>query len=141
MSTKIEISYSKFPKTENYYDVVLTSPPYGDSKTTVAYGQFSMFSNEWMGIKNARQIDYLLMGGQTVNIKYNKGIITHYINQVEKASKKRALEVSSFYFDLDNSIKDVTSSVKRSGKSIYIVGNRRVKKHSTADRSVYCGKI
>lgn len=124
---KIEIGYKKFKKKENYYDVVLTSPPYGDSKTTVAYGQFSMFSNEWMGVKNARQIDYLLMGGQTVNIKYNKGSIAHYINQVEKASKKRALEVSSFYFDLDNSIKDVASSVKRSGKSIYIVGNRRVK--------------
>lgn len=124
---KIEIDYDKFKKKENYYDVVLTSPPYGDSKTTVAYGQFSLFSNEWMGIKNARRVDYLLMGGKTVNIKYNKGVIASYINRIEKASKRRAFEVSSFYFDLDNSIKDVASSVKRGGKSIYIVGNRRVK--------------
>ncbi|HLD26879.1 MAG TPA: modification methylase [Patescibacteria group bacterium] len=124
---KIEVGYEKFKKKENYYDVVLTSPPYGDSKTTVAYGQFSMFSNEWMGIKNARQIDYLLMGGKTIKAKYNKGIIADYINQVEKASEKRALEVSSFYFDLDNSINDVAKSVKKGGKSMYIVGNRRVK--------------
>ncbi|MFZ2322847.1 MAG: hypothetical protein WAV89_04020, partial [Ignavibacteriaceae bacterium] len=49
---KVDISYSKFPEKQNYYDVVLTSPPYGDSKTTVAYGQFSILSNEWLGIKN-----------------------------------------------------------------------------------------
>lgn len=29
-------------------DLVLTSPPYGDSKSTVAYGQFSRLSIQWM---------------------------------------------------------------------------------------------
>lgn len=124
---KIEISYSKFPKKENEFDVVLTSPPYGDSFTTVAYGQFSMFSNQWFGVKYARQIDNLLMGGHTVKENYQNSIITDYINQVAKVSKRRALEVSSFYFDLDKSIKDVASSVKKGGKTIYVVGNRRVK--------------
>ena len=125
--TVIDISYQKFPKKENYYDVVLTSPPYGDSKTTVAYGQFSMFSNEWLDIKFARRIDNLLMGGKTVIDFYNKGIIADCINKISKASKKRALEVSSFYNDLEKSITDVTRSVKKGGKSIYVVGNRRVK--------------
>lgn len=124
---KIEISYSKFPKIENEFDVVLTSPPYGDSFTTVAYGQFSMFSNQWFGVKYARQIDNLLMGGSTVKENYPNSVITDYINQVSKQSKRRALEVSSFYFDLDKSIKDVASSVKKGGKTIYVVGNRRVK--------------
>ncbi len=124
---KIEIGYKKFEKKENYYDIVLTSPPYGDSRTTVAYGQFSLFANEWMGIKNARQIDYLLMGGKTTSKKYKKGILADYISQIAKTSEKRALEVSSFYFDLDDSIKDVAQSIKKGGKSIYIVGNRRVK--------------
>jgi len=27
--------------------MVVTSPPYGDSRTTVAYGQFSRWANEW----------------------------------------------------------------------------------------------
>jgi hypothetical protein len=125
--SKIEISYSKFPQIENYFDVVLTSPPYGDSRTTVAYGQFSMFSNEWLGIKNARQIDYLLMGGKPVKEKYNRGVISDYIIKVAKVSEKRALEVSSFYCDLENSINDVSQSIKKGGVSIYVVGNRRVR--------------
>lgn len=124
---KIEISYSKFPKKENEFDVVLTSPPYGDSFTTVAYGQFSMFSNQWFGIKYARQIDKMLMGGNIVKEIYPNSIITDYIYEISKQSKRRALEVSSFYFDLDKSIKDVANSVKSNGKIIYIVGNRRVK--------------
>ena len=80
----IKIDYNKFESKKDYYDIVLTSPPYGDSKTTVAYGQFSLFSNEWLGIKKARKIDYLLMGGKTVKNKYQKGIITEYINEIEK---------------------------------------------------------
>jgi 16S rRNA G966 N2-methylase RsmD len=126
-NSKIEISYSKFPHKESYYDVVLTSPPYGDSRTTVAYGQFSMFSNQMLGIKNARQIDYLLMGGKLVKDVYMQGTISEYIRQIADVSKKRALEVSSFYFDLQNSISDVARSIKKGGLSIYVVGNRRVK--------------
>lgn len=124
---KIDISYSKFPKKENEFDIVLTSPPYGDSFTTVAYGQFSMFSNQWFGIKYARQIDNMLMGGSVVKEIYPNSIITDFINEISKKSIRRALEVSSFYFDLDKSIKDVANSVKKEGKIIYIVGNRTVK--------------
>lgn len=124
---RIDISYSRFPKTENYYDVVLTSPPYGDSRTTVAYGQFSMFSNEWFGIKYARQIDYLLMGGKLGKEKYNRGVIADYIKKISRVSLKRSLEVSSFYNDLETSISDVAKSMRKCGISIYVVGNRRVK--------------
>jgi len=124
---KIDISYSKFPKKENEFDIVLTSPPYGDSFTTVAYGQFSMFSNQWFGIKYARQIDKMLMGGSIVKEIYPNSIITDFINEISKKSIRRALEVSSFYFDLDKSIKDVANSIKKRGKIIYIVGNRTVK--------------
>lgn len=31
------------------YNLLLTSPPYGDSRTTVAYGQFSQLSLWWLG--------------------------------------------------------------------------------------------
>lgn len=39
-----DLSYMKKRK----IDLVLTSPPYGDSKSTVAYGQFSRLSVQWM---------------------------------------------------------------------------------------------
>lgn len=124
--TKITISQQFKPK-YNYYDVVLTSPPYGDSKTTVAYGQFSLLSNEWLGINNARQIDKMLMGGQKVNLIYEKGLIKDYLLEITKQSESRALEVSAYYFDLEQSIQQVAKTIKMGGKAIYVVGNRRVK--------------
>ncbi len=126
-NSKFHFGYSEFPEKENYFDIVLTSPPYGDSRTTVAYGQFSALTNEWLGISYARQIDNMLMGGKTSKELYNKGTISYYINKISKVSEKRAFEVSSFYFDLEKSIVDVANSVKPGGKIIYVVGNRLVK--------------
>lgn len=54
-------------------DLVITSPPYGDSKTTVAYGEFSKLSIQWMedllkkyvGIKVVEcNCDEQLLGGR-----------------------------------------------------------------------------
>jgi hypothetical protein len=123
----VNVQYTTFQPKDEYFDVVLTSPPYGDSRTTVAYGQFSTLSNEWLGISYARKIDGMLMGG--VKPKYNiqNGIIADYISEINKVDNKRALEVSAFYNDLDSSIQRVAKSVRKGGKSIYVVGNRTVK--------------
>lgn len=124
---KIAVDYKEFPKKENYFDMVLTSPPYGDSRTTVAYGQFSHFANEWMGISHARKIDQMLMGGKTVKHLYSNGIIADSVREIAAQDSKRSLEVSAFYFDLADSIRNVANDVKPGGKAIYVVGNRRVK--------------
>jgi len=124
---KIAVEYKKFEPQTEYYDVVLTSPPYGDSKTTVAYGQFSNFANEWLDIDYARKIDSMLMGGKTERKLYTHGIIADYINEIFKISETRAFEISGFYYDLEKSIKTVGQSIKRGGYSIYVVGNRLVK--------------
>jgi hypothetical protein len=126
-TTKVEIKYDKFNSTDKHFDVVLTSPPYGDSRTTVAYGQFSALSNEWLGIDYARKIDSMLMGGQKLKENIKKGVIADFVSQIDSVDKKRALEVSAFYNDLGSSIKEVAVSITKGGKAVYIVGNRTVK--------------
>jgi 16S rRNA G966 N2-methylase RsmD len=126
-AVSMSLQNSAFQSKKSYYDVVLTSPPYGDSRTTVAYGQFSTLSNEWLGINYARKIDGMLMGGLRTKTNIREGVIADYISTIDKTDAKRALEVSAFYNDLDFSIKNVAQSVKKGGKSIYVVGNRTVK--------------
>ena len=118
---------SSFTPINIMFDTILTSPPYGDSKTTVAYGQFSTFINEWLGFENARKLDSILMGGKKVSSLYTKYLMKKYILEIEKIDKKRALEVSSFYFDLEASIKSLVNSMNAGGLCFFIVGNRRVK--------------
>lgn len=116
-----------FHKQNEYFDVVLTSPPYGDSRTTVAYGQFSFFANIWLGNNEARKIDNILMGGKNKKQLFNDSIISDQIYNINKIDSKRAFEVSSFYLDLRDSIRTVASSVNDGGYAIYVVGNRIVK--------------
>ena len=53
-------------KTEKKVDAIITSPPYGDSNTTVAYGQFSSLLMEWIGMNHGawKKIDIEGLGGK-----------------------------------------------------------------------------
>ena len=116
-----------YKNNKSKFDVVLTSPPYGDSRTTVAYGQFSFFANMWLGNDYANKIDSILMGGKNKKEILDDSIISEQIYSIKNKDIKRAIEVSSFYMDLRESIENVAKSIKRGGYSIYVVGNRIVK--------------
>jgi len=126
-NVKVRVTGAAYKPDGRKHDVVLTSPPYGDSRTTVAYGQFSTLTNEWLGISTARKIDGLLMGGKRATELLSTGILASEISAIAEVDKKRALEVSAFYEDLGASISSVAEAIKEDGYSIYIVGNRRVK--------------
>ncbi|HPD24980.1 MAG TPA: class I SAM-dependent methyltransferase [Bacteroidales bacterium] len=113
----------------NSIDIILTSPPYGDSKTTVAYGQFSRFTNEWLGYKEANQIDKMLMGGEKRkhSHEFKIKILNDVINEIQKQDKERARDVISFYEDYEKSIKNVSMTLRKGGFVCYVVGNRTVK--------------
>ena len=110
-------------------DLVVTSPPYGDSKTTVAYGQFSRLSSQWLGYENANRIDNALMGGMKIAGAIGFGVeeLDDVIQEIACADVKRAREVASFFADYRKSIANVSSVLKPGGYACYVVGNRTVK--------------
>ena len=109
------------------FDLVITSPPYGDSQTTVAYGQFSRLSAEWIGLSNARKIDRLSMGGRRQCRELNLSPVTKAIEKIRLIDEKRASQVEAFYIDLENSINAVAALLAKHSTACYVVGNRRVK--------------
>lgn len=110
-------------------DIVITSPPYGDSRTTVAYGQFSRLANEWLGVENANQIDNNLMGGrqQKQACSFESQALNESLEKIANVDAKRAKEVSSFYCDYQKSIENVSKTIKNGRYACYVVGNRKVK--------------
>ncbi|MGI6321344.1 MAG: DNA methyltransferase [Bacteroidales bacterium] len=110
-------------------DFVLCSPPYGDSKTTVAYGQFSRLSNQWLGVESASQIDNMLMGGNRKNdmIDFHSEYAKKELNEIKEEDAKRFIEVESFLNDYKSSIDNVAKAVRHKGRIAYVVGNRTVK--------------
>ena len=109
------------------YDMVITSPPYGDSHTTVAYGQFSRLAAEWIGLPNARKVDKLAMGGMRSKEMLMSSPVSSAIEKIHLIDEKRAREVSAFYIDLRRSISSVAQVCSPHATICYVVGNRRVK--------------
>ena len=114
---------------DNSIDIILTSPPYGDSQTTVAYGQYSRLSNQWMGIQDANQIDNRLMGGKKKSKETVRDsiILNETLTKIAKQDEKRANEVQSFFTDYRKSINNVSTKLKYRKYACYVVGNRTVK--------------
>lgn len=110
-------------------DIVVTSPPYGDSHTTVAYGQYSRLSAAWLGLEEPEKVDKKLMGGVSSKnfSKLTSEALNFAIEQIIKKDSKRALEVLAFYLDLQASISNVAKVIKPFGYACYVVGNRKVK--------------
>ena len=115
------------PSATDAFDLVITSPPYGDSPTTVAYGQFSRLSAEWIGLPNPRKVDRLSMGGSGKPGYLPDSPVSPAIEEIRLIDKKRALQVESFYFDLRNSVRTIASVTSDEATVCYVVGNRRVK--------------
>ena len=115
------------PRPLGGYDIVITSPPYGDSHTTVAYGQFSRLAAEWIGLPNARKIDKLAMGGQYSKEILTNSVIAPAIDKIRLVDEKRAREVSAFYIDLGSSINSIAQVLSPRATICYVVGNRQVK--------------
>ncbi|HQQ96765.1 MAG TPA: DNA methyltransferase [Cyclobacteriaceae bacterium] len=119
---------SKFAK-PNSVDIVVTSPPYGDSQTTVAYGQFSRLTNQWLGNFEAYNLDSQLMGGKKAPeiIKFTNQSLNNCITRLSQIDHSRCRDVVSFYKDYQNSIENVAKVVKHRGTVCYVVSNRCVK--------------
>jgi len=110
-------------------DIIVTSPPYGDSRTTVAYGQFSRLSNQWLEFEELNEVDKRSMGGvkkqEFRNFDFKP--LDKVLSQIAQIDEKRVGDVVSFYIDYEKSIRNVSRVIKKGGVVAYVVGNRRVK--------------
>jgi DNA modification methylase len=125
---------------QNSIDLVITSPPYGDSHTTVAYGQYSRLSSEWLGILK-HNVDAMSMGGKKLQkpVIFDCNELDSTLNDVREINPRRSLEVYSYYSDLNNSIKNVSKVIKCGGYACYVVANRKVAGISLpTDKAIEC---
>lgn len=121
---------------DNTIDLVITSPPYGDSRTTVAYGEFSRLSLQLLRLDNENNVlvgnlDSELLGGKRKVrpnlIEIGSQTLSDTIGRISSVDKARAQEVLDFYIDLDLCIKSISQKMKKNGYQFWVVGNRTVK--------------
>lgn len=116
------------------FDISITSPPYGDNKTTVTYGQFSMLPLHWIDagdlelegweLENYSIIDYKSLGGsknkRNIN-SYGYMLLYPYLSRISDNKQRKVISFFCDYFKVLDQLCRVTK--------YYIVltlGNRTV---------------
>ncbi len=118
----------------NSIDCIITSPPYGDSRTTVAYGQFSRLSSQWIDVfddpNDASGVDNDLLGGRaTKNLTHtlSSDYLKESLEKIAKQDEARAKDVLSFNIGLNECLKQAHRILKPGKYFCLVVGNRLVK--------------
>ncbi|MCW3132310.1 MAG: DNA methyltransferase [Candidatus Methanospirare jalkutatii] len=117
------------PLKDKSIDIIVTSPPYGDSKTTVAYGQFSRYPALWIGFneKFVRSIDKIsLGGGKRTKLSFHSETLDAVLAEIEKRNERRAKDVESYFADLGKCIMEFSRILKTNGHACIVIGNRTV---------------
>ena len=131
------------------YDLVITSPPYGDNATTITYGQFSVLPLKWIPlsdintkipsnvIETLTKIDNDSLGGHAYTVssivnsnlyRYSKSFSSLYNELVNDMQIDKARKVASFFLDFEKIIYLLHDIVKKNKYMVFTVGNRHVHK-------------
>lgn len=112
-------------------DLIVTSPPYGDSRTTVAYGQFTRLSLQWLGFPNevVKRLDKDGLGGvnKHENLDLDSNTLKKILLKIGKKDERRAGDVLSFFIDFYKCAKEMDRVLSDAGKICIVIGNRTVK--------------
>ncbi len=136
---------SEFTKVDNVLnddkvDLMITSPPYGDHKTTVAYGQFSKHSGHWMDLPSEQvaQVDKVGLGGKTYNNMddLDSATLNQTLDKIHKNDIKlikgkipyRAKDTYAFFLDLDSCLRQISQNIAPNGHACFVVANRTVRR-------------
>ncbi|WP_152657083.1 DNA adenine methylase [Oceanobacillus sp. CFH 90083] len=91
--SKAEVYFSNAKKLDymknRKADLILTSPPYGDSKSTVAYGQYSRLSIQWLGDLIEKYLNIPIMTDNCDEVLLGGG------SSITNSSSSKVLEESS----------------------------------------------
>jgi DNA modification methylase len=115
------------PLKDESVDLVITSPPYGDSKTTVAYEQFSKLSIKWLGLDEGFKNYQLGAKERDFEQALPSEELSECLEEIKRKDPKRAREVYSFYADLYKAFENISKKVKPGKHAVVVVGNRQVR--------------
>ena len=111
-------------------DLVITSPPYGDSKTTVAYGQFSSFGIQWLsglnpyGDEDLKLDNRMLGGGKRQCPTPPSESLRQTLAEIKDENRNN--EVRNFFYDLFISCANIIDRLSDNSTVCFVVGNRTV---------------
>lgn len=127
------------------FDLLVSSPPYGDNHTTVTYGQTSYLPLQWIDprdlscpfdyVKTTQEIDRQSLGGKinrkvllaTIETVYSHApTLRSFFQSLPEEEKVKYYKTLNFISDFDSSLDKIVASMKDDAFYIWTIGNRFV---------------
>ena len=128
------------------FDMLLSSPPYGDNHTTVTYGQHSYLALQWIDsndipmnvdydyLQSTQAIDRISLGGKLLGNRRNDidifletiPSLKAFYDAVPYDERKKYDKTLSFIMDFDKSIQMIIPSMRCNAFYVWTIGNRNV---------------
>lgn len=126
------------------FDVIMTSPPYGDNKTTIPYGQYAFLPLQWIStadisptieagvLANTHALDTASLGGSVKKAAERAEELRAEFESVRKYLAKLSPKGSgikrfgAFFGDLDPCIEQICKSTKPGGYHAWTIGSRHI---------------
>ncbi|MDG5492912.1 hypothetical protein [Psychroserpens sp. SPM9] len=132
--------------TDKKFNLLVTSPPYGDNHTTVTYGQFSYLPLQWIPVEDIdenismnyldviQEIDSRSLGGKNISdystiekeLFRKSKTLKRFFKNFNSEERLKARKVVSFIYDLDTTIDNVLEKMMPNSFYAWTVGNRNV---------------
>lgn len=126
------------------FDVIMTSPPYGDNRTTIPYGQFAYLPLHWIDLDDiqpginksllasTQATDSASLGGSLKSTKQKIEELTEkslsarcYIDQLG-SNVNGIKRFGAFFFDFMKSVERISDRTADEGYQVWTTGNRRI---------------
>jgi len=126
------------------FDVVMTSPPYGDNRTTIPYGQFAYLPLHWIDladihtdidkslVASTQATDSASLGGSLRSAREKTEELVEacmharqFITRIEK-NANGVKRFGSFFYDFMKSVNRISACTANGGYQVWTTGNRRI---------------
>jgi hypothetical protein len=129
------------------FDLIVTSPPYGDNRSTVPYGQSSYLPLQWIDFKDidgrvsqsclrsTYEIDNRSLGGRPQRGLSRRPVedllllspsLARVLRTVPRQPSDRRERILTFAQDIDASLSSIAAAANKNAYLVFTLGNRRV---------------
>ena len=127
VSAEVIQADSRLSQLRSRIDLVVTSPPYGDSDTTVAYEQFSKLASYVLGEELGWHPTSPSRSAGTLSVEFPKRRIFDRISsKVRKIDPVRARVLNQYFDGLQRSVISISQLLRKNGIACIVMGPRTV---------------
>jgi hypothetical protein len=133
----------KLPFKNGEFDAIITSPPYGEEKNTVAYSRWAKLSLHWLRLngKSIKEAEKSTLGALTPsNIKDLLNLLpsqtaSALLKEILAYDENRVKDALPFFFDYFHALREMYRVLKENSYCCIVIGDRSIrKKHLDMER-------